>query len=309
MQHLSYETVIKVSILLIFILSMFYIHLRGKVRLSILQQLANHSTFMAPINCLLYLFSGVPNKPYLSLDEFKELQPLQDNWQVIRDEALQLFNDGHIKGATRNDDIGFNSFFKRGWRRFYLKWYNYNHPSAKKLCANTVKLINDIPSVKAAMFALLPPDGKLNKHRDPYAGSLRYHLGLITPNSDECSIFVDGIQYSWRDGEAVMFDETFIHHAYNRTDQYRLIFFCDIERPINNKIIRWINRMFGKYLMSAASSPNLGEDKTGLVNHIYRHIHTFKMLMKVLKDKNRTLFKITQYALIIGILYLVFLAW
>ena len=51
------------------------------------------------------------------------------------------------------------------------------------------------------MFANLPPGGKLVQHRDPYAGSLRYHLGLVVPKSPgECRIFIDGQSYSWRDG-------------------------------------------------------------------------------------------------------------
>ena len=49
-----------------------------------------------------------------------------------------------------------------------------------------------IPSVHAALFALLPGKSKLGEHRDPFAGSLRYHLGLKTPNSDLCRIYVDG---------------------------------------------------------------------------------------------------------------------
>ena len=76
------------------------------------------------------------------------------------------------------------------------------------------------------MFALLPPGGKLDAHRDPFAGSLRYHLGLVTPNSDKCRILVDGVPRVWRDGEAFMFDETFIHSAENTTDVSRMILFC-----------------------------------------------------------------------------------
>src|SRR5688500_19772057 len=47
---------------------------------------------------------------------------------------------------------------------------------------------------------------KLGAHRDPFAGSLRYHLGLVTPNSDKCRILVDGVPCVWRDGEAFMLD-------------------------------------------------------------------------------------------------------
>ena len=64
------------------------------------------------------------------------------------------------------------------------------------------------PSVHAAMFAVLAPHSHLVRHRDPFAGSLRYHLGLKTPNADTCRIFVDGQPYTWqrRRGRAVRRD-------------------------------------------------------------------------------------------------------
>jgi hypothetical protein len=80
-----------------------------------------------------------------------------------------------------------------GRKRFYLKWYDDFLPSAGSLCPKTVELLNAIPSVHGAMFAMLPPGGKLGAHRDPFAGSLRYHLGLVTPNSNKCRILVDGV--------------------------------------------------------------------------------------------------------------------
>src|SRR2546421_4080550 len=48
---------------------------------------------LAPYNVLMYMFQAVPNKPVLSLDNFPELGPLRDNWQTIREEALNLFED------------------------------------------------------------------------------------------------------------------------------------------------------------------------------------------------------------------------
>ena len=56
--------------------------------------------------------------------------------------------------------------------------------------------------------------------------------GLVTPKSERCRILVDGVECVWREGQAFMFDETFIHAAENATDQNRIILFCDVERPI-----------------------------------------------------------------------------
>jgi beta-hydroxylase len=61
----------------------------------------DHSTFMAPLNCQLYVFSRVPSKPYLPTEEFKTLQPLTDHWPAIRDEALRLYEQGAIKASDR----------------------------------------------------------------------------------------------------------------------------------------------------------------------------------------------------------------
>ncbi len=300
MIHLTAIFSVKTAVIGLFIGSILYQHLRGQDRLKFRRQLFNHSALLAPINVLMYLFSAVPRKPYISLDNFTELKPIKDNWQTIREEGLHLLNTGIIERKERSDDVGFNSFLKRGWTRFYLKWYHYQHPSALKHCPKTLALIKDIPGIKAAMFAVLPANGVLNKHRDPYAGSLRYHLGLRTPNSDDCRIIVDNIPYSWRDGEAVMFDETYVHHAYNNTDVDRLIFFCDIERPVKTKIMQIINRFFARYVMTAASSPNLEGDATGGVNKFYRYIHVYKNFLGRIKRLNPKMFRRVKYCLIVA---------
>ena len=167
----------------------------------VLRQFVNHSALFAPYNALMYLFSGVPSKPYLDRSKFPELDVLRDNWETIRDEAMHLFDEGYIRAAEKNNDAGFGSFFKKGWKRFYLKWYDKPLPSAETLCPKTVALVSAIPNVKGAMFALLPGGSHLNPHRDPFAGSLRYHLGLATPNDDRCFIDVDGQRLQRRDVE------------------------------------------------------------------------------------------------------------
>ena len=284
-----------------YILSVLHIHFRGKVRLPIGRQLFDHSSFMAPINIFMHWFSRVPSTPYLEVKDFKELEPLQQNWQVIRTEAENLIRLQKIKASEKNDDAGFNSFFKAGWKRFYLKWYNASHPSAAELCPQTYALLQSIPSVKAALFAELPPGGKLNPHRDPFAGSLRYHLGLATPNDDRCFIDVDGERHSWRDGQGVMFDETYIHWAINGSESDRIILFCDVERPMRFRWAQAINRFLGKTMMTAAASPNETGDQVGMVSKLFRVSFYAGKYRRAFKAWNKTVYKITKVGLIVGI--------
>lgn len=297
----------KWALLSVWLLAICHIHLRGRVRLPLMRQAFDHSSFMAPVNLFMHAFSAVPATPFLRVQDFPQLAPLQQNWQAIRDEALALREQERIRSAQKNDDAGFNSFFKSGWKRFYLKWYDAAHPSAERFCPKTVGLLRTLPGVKAAMFAELPPGAQLNRHRDPFAGSLRYHLGLVTPNDDRCFIEVDGVRYSWRDGEAVVFDETYIHWARNDADSSRIILFCDIERPLRFRWARAVNRWLGRTMMTAASSPNDPGDQTGGVNKVFRFVWLMGQYRRRYKAWNRKAYYATKAALIAGAFALVVL--
>jgi beta-hydroxylase len=260
--------VFKLAVLLIFASSILFLQFRGQVRHKWMKQIFDHSALLSPLNVSMYLLSGVSTKPYVPTQAFPGLEMLEAHWEEILAEALALAERNSIKAAENNDDAGFNSFFKEGWKRFYLKWYDDPPPSAR-YCPRTVELLRQTPCVKAALFAFLPAGAKLNPHRDPYAGSLRYHLGLRTPNDDRCQIWVDGESYSWRDGESVVFDETYIHWVRNDTDKDRLILLCDVERPLKFAWAQWLNHAFSRYVMTAAASPNETGDRVGLIGRFF----------------------------------------
>jgi len=169
-----------------------------------------------------------------------------------------------------------------------------------------VALLESLPHVNGAMFALLPPGGKLNRHRDPFAGSLRYHLGLVCPDSDDCRIFVDGEPYSWRDGQDVLFDETFIHSAENKTDVTRIILFCDVERPLRTRWMTAVNRWVSRNVIRGSATQNVENEQVGTFNRIYALFGQSSDLLTKLKRRNRTAFRAVKYALIAGLVYWIF---
>ncbi|MBI5333150.1 MAG: aspartyl/asparaginyl beta-hydroxylase domain-containing protein [Burkholderiales bacterium] len=292
-------------VVLVFVAAALHAHLRGRVRFGLLRALTDYTVLIAPFNSLMVLFSRVGTQPYIDPKLFPELKVLQDDWQAIRDEALRLNDEGHIKAAGAYNDIGFNSFFRTGWKRFYLKWYGQELASAQQLCPRTVELLNSIPGIKAAMFASLPPGARLVQHRDPYAGSLRYHLGLVTPNDPGCYIEVDGQRYHWRDGEVVMFDETYIHHAENTTQQQRVILFCDVERPLFGVPLRWLNRFFARVVMRAAATQNMPGEHVGGINRFFSVAYRLREQAKKLKQRSKPLYYTTKWLLIGGLIYLI----
>ncbi|HBC17624.1 MAG TPA: aspartyl/asparaginyl beta-hydroxylase domain-containing protein, partial [Alcanivorax sp.] len=72
----------------------------------------------------------------------------------------------------------------------------------------TMALLDQLPSMNIALFAVLMPGKKLNRHHDPFAYTLRYSMGLSTPNDEGCGLTVNEDDYIWRDGDSIIFDET-----------------------------------------------------------------------------------------------------
>jgi beta-hydroxylase len=304
--------IILVGVVLFILSSLLYVYkFRGNARFeSFSEYLRKGWPLFSPLNCLLYMFTEKRAQlPIMDLNRFPELKDIQNNWQTIQKEVISLYENGYFEMTKKPTssayyDIGFRTFYKYGWSKFYLKWYGYTHESAKKLCPETIKILEKASLVNGAMFSILPIGSKLTRHLDPVACSLRYHLGLSTPNNDSCFINIDGQTYSWRDGEALLFDETYLHYANNNADRYRLILMCDVERPMNffGKLIN----MIYKILMSFTVVPNVEGDKRGLANTIFSSLSPILQKSKNLKQTNKPLYLTLKYSVNITLILILF---
>jgi beta-hydroxylase len=119
---------------------------------------------------------------------------------------------------------------------------------------------------------------------------------------------VDGELYYWKDGEAVMFDETYIHQAENKTDVTRVILFCDIERPLSNRFMRAVNRTIGRSMIKAAATSNVEGEHVGGLNRAFEWIYKIREAGLRLKQWNKPVYYLTKWALVLGLLYLIFIA-
>lgn len=294
--------------------SMLYVYkLRGRVRYASLRQYLRKSwPIFAPLNCVLYAATlKWARRPVLEADYLPGIQVIRENWKTIRDEALALRAAGGLDSTVESDsvgyyDLGFRTFFKRGWKKFYLKWYAAPHPSAQRLCPETIRLLEQVPGIRAALFSVLPAGSQLTQHADPLACCLRYHLGLETPNSSNCFITVDGVELAWRDGQDFVFDETYPHHAKNETDASRLILMCDVDRPMN-PLGRFFNRFYTR-IAKEMRVPNTAEDDRGMVTQLFARISPLRERGLKLKARRRQTYVLLKMALNLTLLTISFLS-
>ncbi|MBD1573108.1 aspartyl/asparaginyl beta-hydroxylase domain-containing protein [Vibrio sp. S17_S38] len=289
---------------LIYVLSIVFIRIRNRDRLKFSRQLSDFSTFMVPFNIPIYLLSKVPRTPFVDRKHFPELDILQNNWELIRDEALALYENGHI--AIKND-LPSSSFYKDNrWTSFYLKVYDCDISSARELAPKTMELIDQVPGMNLALFACLNPGKKLGKHHDPFALSLRYSLGLNTPNSKDCAISVDGQWRTWNDGESILFDETYAHHTHNDSDTPRIILMSDIDRPLKSKTVQKMYYYFSKFFNSLFFVDNIDASKSGIGNKITPLHGKYMAYIKKIKKWNKPVYIMLKCLIVTVVLFLIY---
>jgi beta-hydroxylase len=247
-----------VIILVVFILTSEFNRLQGEEVLNKREYYLSGRGFLAPYTVWCSLNSRGTNIPFPDMElNFPNHNILKDYWKEIRDEAMNIYNTG--KAGKIKDDMFFKGIADNGWKKFYIKWYGPITKEALELCPITTKIIQQLPEVKLAMFSILEPGSKITPHAGPFKGCIRYHLGLNSPK--EAFIMVDGIKYNWKNGEDVLFDDTFIHEVKNESNELRIILFCDIERKMRDKFSQSVNKLVIDYLAPITSRANDRQEK------------------------------------------------
>jgi len=175
--------------------------------------------------------------------KFPHLHELRQVYSQIRAETEAALQ--HAKPLSR--ELPFKGISDEKWKAIHLKWFGKVSPGASELFPSTLRALETMPEVQVAMISIMEPGAKTTLHFGASRLCLRYHLGLTTPNDPACNIEVDGQPYHWRDGEDVMFDDTFLHQVHNNTGKTRVILFLDVERP-HHFLFRAPARLFLTFL-------------------------------------------------------------
>ena len=199
--------------------------------------------------------------------DYPELELLERNFDTIRRECLGL-----LDGKTRLPEmqaLGGDAYTTGGihtisWKTFMFKSGEFIEENCA-LAPETAALLRRIPGVYTAFFSILDPHQYVRPHWGYYKGYLRYHLGVVIPNDNadktcflrvndrrddnarrDKSLVERGAKYYWREGEGVLFDDTFLHDAANESGEVRVVLWLDIARRMSwplellNRTALWV---------------------------------------------------------------------
>lgn len=122
----------------------------------------------------------------------------------------------------------------RRWSVLPLRIYGVDLPQNQQRLPALIPFLRAHPEVTGAMVSCLESGKHIRPHRGPFRGILRYHLTLHCAEGDadhDCRLRVADRWIPYREGEALLWDDTYEHEVRNRTGGDRVALLLDVRRP------------------------------------------------------------------------------
>jgi aspartate beta-hydroxylase len=183
---------------------------------------------------------GLPTAPYFERELFPWIQELEAATDAIREELLGVLpSDLGSERVFTSEEIEQQNLRGTAGPVSWTGYYFYRHGERREdnctRCPRTASAIDQLPlSVvpehgPEVLFSIFKPGTHLLPHQGVTNSRVVGHLPLIVPR--DCALKVGGEVHEWHEGRVVVFDDTYEHEAWNRSDTTRVVMIFDLWNP------------------------------------------------------------------------------
>lgn len=185
-------------------------------------------------------FPGIPETPYLERKLFPWIDSLEADTERIRAELRSLLPSSQGREAVFGSRE-LEADHLRGtdqpptWNGYYFYRHGERRTENCERCSETAAALDRLPLCRIAghgpevLFSVFTPGTHLLPHRGVTNIRVVGHLPLIVP--DSCELVVGGRSHRWQSGKVVVFDDTYEHEAWNRSQEIRVVLIFDLWSP------------------------------------------------------------------------------
>lgn len=194
-------------------------------------------------------FPGIAARPWHDVDTFPWAREVEARWKDVLAEFQQLQNQKVAFYPYQDQytgDLGWH-----GWNTWHLYRKGVPTDAAKNQCPKTLEcLALSAKGLREGLFSILKPGTHLQPHTGGANLVLTAHLPLIVP--DGCALRVADDTRAWREGKLFIFDDSFIHEAWNRGESQRVVLLWDVWHPdltsLEIEVLTYLFPMMEAYL-------------------------------------------------------------
>ncbi|GAB7074154.1 aspartyl/asparaginyl beta-hydroxylase domain-containing protein [Streptomyces albidoflavus] len=181
----------------------------------------------------IFLRAAGPDRPRVILPEkvFPAARELEERFPALRAEIDALLEKRTIPAYGAFDPVRAAQVSEE-WKLYYAYMYGQSNELARDEVPTLLSFAQSRPEVVNAFVSILDPGVELPPHKDPYAGVLRYHLGVRVPRVNPPHIRLDQDRHTWKEGEGRVLDVSVEHEVVNTSEEPRVVVIIDFRRPM-----------------------------------------------------------------------------
>lgn len=215
-------------------------------------------------------YPRLPPVPFFDRDEFEWAAQVESAFPQILDELHAVLAsptewEPYVQGPPGSPAGPFDALDRTlDWGAFFLWKHGTRIDAHCQRCPRTEAALDAAPRVHiperapVSFFSTLKPRTHIPPHFGATNTRLTVHLPLIVPEG--CAISVGGEVRSWTPGELLVFDDTFEHEAWNRSDELRVVLIFDVWNPLLSPLEReLVTQTIGGLLDFYRGQSDLGE--------------------------------------------------
>ena len=190
---------------------------------------------------LFFYMPDLPTLPYLDPYRHAWAPRLAAAFPEIRAEALSLVREQHefedfVKVRDGDCIDHYLGGIKPSWQAFFFYRHGRRYDDNHARCPRTSAVLESLDLCRIPgqtpeiLFSVQAPGTHILPHHGVTNTRCVMHLPLVVP--EHCALnLVDRGEHRWREGELVMFDDTFLHESWNRSESVRIIVLMDCWNP------------------------------------------------------------------------------
>jgi aspartate beta-hydroxylase len=190
-------------------------------------------------------YPGIAPRMFFKREELSWIAELEAHTDDIREELLAVLKTPDtLDPYVQFDNAGGSQWetlnHSPAWSSFHLYKGGERVAEHCARCPRTAAIVEQLPLAQCpghapeALFSVLKP----GTHIPPHVGLGNYksvvHLPLIIP--PDCAIRVGTETRQWSEGECLIFDDSFEHEAWNRSNAVRTVLILDAWNPSLSEI-------------------------------------------------------------------------
>jgi aspartate beta-hydroxylase len=185
-------------------------------------------------------FPDLPATPVFDREVLAFSEEYEASFSQIKQEMLNVLQAGEqFKPFTQHADEVLTEGGE--WDAYFFHRHGVHFKEHHQQCPQTSAALAKLPLVHIAgnapetCFSLMTPGAHILPHRGVTNSRAVLHLGLSIPEKCQLNL-CDIIQLEWQEGKSFAFDDTYLHEAWNKSSETRVVLLTDIWNPYLTEI-------------------------------------------------------------------------